>query len=136
MDERNRHRLADELESTESALLEHAVEARAAELGVLGGLLETQAHTLASIRHDLNPESVTEPGTLAAYLDREGVLELPQVPGEQGDVPEADDGDPIPDGGRSFAAQPETCPECGLTLDGNGECPTNGCPGPDGGGDA
>jgi len=23
-----------------------------------------------------------------------------------------------------------------LTLDGNGECPTNGCPGPDGGGGA
>lgn len=39
--------------------------------------------------------------------------------------------EPIADGGRSFSTQPETCPECGLTLDANGECKTNGCPGPE-----
>ena len=39
--------------------------------------------------------------------------------------------EPIADGGRSFSTQPETCPDCGLTLDTNGECKTNGCPGPE-----
>ena len=42
----------------------------------------------------------------------------------------ADDGDLITDGGRSFATQPETCSECGHTLDSSGECPVDDCPGP------
>lgn len=37
----------------------------------------------------------------------------------------------VADGGRSFTTQPETCPECGLTLDENGECQTQGCSGPE-----
>lgn len=48
---------------------------------------------------------------------------------EQGDRRMSDD--VRTDGGRSFSTQPETCPECGLTLDANGECKTNGCPGPE-----
>jgi hypothetical protein len=35
------------------------------------------------------------------------------------------------DGGREMVTQPETCPECGLTLTADGECRTGGCPGPD-----
>jgi len=31
---------------------------------------------------------------------------------------------------REFTANPEVCPECGLTLK-NGECRTGGCPGPE-----
>lgn len=35
--------------------------------------------------------------------------------------------------GRRMSANPELCPECGLTLTSGGKCPTKGCDGPDGG---
>jgi len=50
--------------------------------------------------------------------------------------PNASDRELVPDGGRRMAAQPEICPECGLTLTSGGECATKGCPGPDESGSA
>lgn len=115
--------LLDELRGIEDQLREVAVTLDANGVVVGARLFETWAHTVALLRSDLDPEAES-PGTLGSYLDRH--YEDPPGMGEY------DEGDPILDGGRSFAAQPETCPECGLTLDSNGECTTGGCPGPEG----
>lgn len=117
--------LAENLEPLESDLLRRAAQADEAGATMLARLLETWAHSVAMARADLS--NGDRPGTLPNYLASHEDYDAPAIATESdGDG----EGEPRTDGGREFAAQPETCPECGLTLDSNGECPTEGCPGP------
>jgi len=54
---------------------------------------------------------------------------ITSCPGPADESDDEGDDDLATDGGRTFTTQPETCDECGLTLDENGECPTAGCDG-------